>query len=122
MKKFAVSTVLILSAWTSAPAQDPAWNRNLSNQWVEALTREFMLRQYEGFTQDGQEQARRAAQYSEQQFIRKANNFTRIWGAFIRDYNEKKAVNIRITREASKAFHDLERSDGWPGTSVRSDR
>ena len=97
-------------------AQDPYWNRAAQNQFLDGLAREFMYRQFTGYSLGDEEARRRAAQYSEQQFIQKANAFTRVWSAFIVEYNQKKAFNVRIGKEATKAFHDLERSEGWRRT------
>jgi hypothetical protein len=49
----------------------------------------------------------------ETQFIAKMNRFAALWGALVQDYNEKKVFNIKLAGEVTKAFHDIEASDGW---------
>jgi hypothetical protein len=58
--------------------------------------------------------ARRQAQYKERQFWQKANKVADLWTAFVREYNQKGTFNVKKAREVSKAFHDLEKTEGWP--------
>jgi hypothetical protein len=57
---------------------------------------------------------RREAEYKEQQFLLKAKKLIQSWSTFAREYNEKGTFDLRTAREVSKAFHDLERDEGWP--------
>jgi hypothetical protein len=50
----------------------------------------------------------KAAQQKEQQFWMKT-----------REYNDKGTFNVKRAKEVSKAFHDLEKSEGWPQTDHR---
>jgi len=63
---------------------------------------------------DEQTAARRQAQYKERQFWAKANKVANLWTAFVREFNEKGTFNVKKAREVSKAFHELEKSEGWP--------
>jgi hypothetical protein len=57
---------------------------------------------------------RREAQHKEQQFLLKAEKVIESWRALAREYREKGAFNIKTAKQVSKAFHDLEKSEGWP--------
>jgi len=63
---------------------------------------------------DGRIAARRQAQYKERQFWAKANKVADLWTAFVREFNEKGTFNVKKAREVSKAFHELEKTEGWP--------
>lgn len=78
--------------------------------------REFLLQQFERRQEPAASEAaaRRDAQYRERQFVETANRFVELWRRFARDYNERKALNIKVVREMSKAFRDLENSEDWP--------
>jgi hypothetical protein len=54
------------------------------------------------------------AQYREQQLLLRAERLVQLWSALAREYNEKGGFNVKTAREVSKAFHDLEKTEGWP--------
>jgi hypothetical protein len=54
-----------------------------------------------------------------QEFYSKARHFVQLWQAFARELNEKKTVNAKLAKQISKAFHDLEKSDGWPAGQLK---
>jgi hypothetical protein len=56
----------------------------------------------------------KAAQQKEQQFWMKTEKFISSWTALAREYNDKGTFNVKRAKEVSKAFHDLEKSEGWP--------
>jgi hypothetical protein len=56
---------------------------------------------------------RRHAEYLEMQFVARVNRFTELWSAMVQDYNEKRVFNFKIAAEVTKAFHEIESSDGW---------
>jgi len=41
------------------------------------------------------------------------NRFVALWSALVSEYNEKQAFNIKLAGEVAKAFHELEKSEGW---------
>jgi len=49
-----------------------------------------------------------------EEFYLKARHFVDLWRAFAAELNEKKTVNIKLAKQISKAFHEMEKSDGWP--------
>jgi len=57
---------------------------------------------------------RRASQWKEQQFRVKAREFVEAWTEMANEFNNKGAFNVKKARKASKAFHELERTEGWP--------
>ena len=60
------------------------------------------------------EMARRMdAQGKEREFLLKADKFIQAWMALAHEYNQKGGFNVKKAKEASKAFHDLEKSEGW---------
>jgi hypothetical protein len=61
----------------------------------------------------------KAAQQKEQQFWMKTEKFIDSWTALAREYNDKGTFNVKRAKEVSKAFHDLEKSEGWPQTDHR---
>jgi hypothetical protein len=56
----------------------------------------------------------KAAQQKEQQFWMKTEKFVESWTALAREYNDKGTFNVKKAKQVSKAFHDLEKSEGWP--------
>jgi hypothetical protein len=49
-----------------------------------------------------------------QEFYSKARHFVDLWQAFANELNDKKTFNAKLAKQVSKAFHDMEKSDGWP--------
>ncbi len=47
-------------------------------------------------------------------FTEKANRFVELWGDFVHRLNDKQTVDAKLAKKLSKAFHELESSDGWP--------
>ena len=48
------------------------------------------------------------------EFYSKARHFVDLWQKFARELNDKKTFDAKLALKMSKAFHDLEHSDGWP--------
>jgi len=57
---------------------------------------------------------RMTAKQKEQQFLVKTEKFIASWTALVGEYNEKGTFNVKKGKKVSKAFHDLEKSEGWP--------
>ena len=60
---------------------------------------------------------RRDGRRREYEFLRKIAGFTKSWSALAREYNRKGTFNVKTANEVSKAFHDLEKTEGWPKTN-----
>jgi hypothetical protein len=58
--------------------------------------------------------ATRREQVARLQFMQKANHFVELWGKFVNRLNDQQTFDGKLAKKVSKAFHDLERSDGWP--------
>jgi hypothetical protein len=58
--------------------------------------------------------ARKQAEAQLREFYTKAHRFVELWRNFAEDLNNQNAFNAKLAKEVSKAFHDLEKSDGWP--------
>jgi hypothetical protein len=66
-----------------------------------------------------EERTRRTAEkqaeaYERLVFWQKANKFVTLWEDFAARVNEHQTVDAKLAKKLSKAFHDLETSDGWP--------
>ena len=62
---------------------------------------------------------RTEAQAKERQFLLKAERLVQSWTALAHEYNEKGTFNVKKAGEVSKAFHDLEKTEGWPRSNHR---
>ena len=49
----------------------------------------------------------------------KADKFVQAWSVLTREYKERGSFNVKKAKEVSKAFHDLEKSEGWPKADLR---
>jgi hypothetical protein len=72
------------------------------------------------FVQQGNEEversaaAARAEKFARLQFLQKANKFVVLWGDFAGRLNDTQTFDAKLAKKLSKAFHELETSDGWP--------
>jgi hypothetical protein len=114
MKKLSSSLLLGSFFISSAVAQSSNLDRNASER-LNHITHEFILRQLTDQPTRAETEAakRREAEYRENQFIQKTSAFVQLWSQFATEYNEKGAFNLKLAQEISKAFHELERSEGW---------
>jgi hypothetical protein len=58
--------------------------------------------------------AARQEQIARLQFMAKMNRFVRLWADFANRLNDKQTFDAKLAKKISKAFHELETSDGWP--------
>ncbi len=58
--------------------------------------------------------ARRQTEEKLREFYAKAQRFVSLWKKLTDSMNDEKTFNVKLARDVSKAFHDLEKSDGWP--------
>ena len=56
---------------------------------------------------------RMEAQRKEREFLLKAEKFVQAWRVLTRECNQKGGFNMKEAKKVSKAFHDLEKSEGW---------
>src|SRR5262249_19769113 len=121
MKKLVPAFVLSVSLLTPALGQSPPPELSPRDRATEYRTFELLLRQLEDQRDsiDFEIARRREAQYREQEFVEKTSRFVSLWETFAREYNDKKVFNVKVAKEISKAFHDLENSEGWPKAGRR---
>lgn len=63
--------------------------------------------------------ARRQAEYLQVRFVERMNRIAVLWSKMATDYNEKRVFNLKLARDLSKAFRDLENSEGWPNVGAK---
>jgi hypothetical protein len=82
---------------------------------VEVISHEAFIRSAGsgGETQASNAAARREAEYEQHIFFSKAQRFVALWHSLTEEMNERKTFNVKLARQVSKAFHDLEKTDGW---------
>lgn len=61
---------------------------------------------------------KRAEQEAQLEFREKANKFVALWEDFVAHLNDKQTFDAKLAVKLSKAFHELEVSDGWPVRAV----
>jgi hypothetical protein len=44
----------------------------------------------------------------------KERRLVEAWSALAREYKDKGTFNLKKAKQVSKAFHDLEKTEGWP--------
>jgi hypothetical protein len=117
MKEFALYLVLNLVLVDSVRSQD-ARGSQLFNPGVtaETISRDFLMQQLEDGSAEAKAAAaeRRDASFRKRQFMEKVSHFVAKWEQFANEYNHKGAFNIKSARDISKAFHELEHTEGWP--------
>src|SRR6266478_6259043 len=93
-------------------AQNPGRDHDT---FLELFRRELAFRELENSRAeiDRELALRRRATDFERQFISRVNRFVALWSALVSEYNEKRAFNVKLAGEVAKAFHDLEKSEGW---------
>jgi len=101
-------------------AQFPAAAQSAANQQYQkemgraARSSDFVENQFEpSITQQETPQSK------EKQFVSKTQEFAALWTALAREYNEKGTFNMKLAKEVTKAFHALEKSEGWPKVGGR---
>ena len=57
---------------------------------------------------------KRVEELERKQFRDKAARFVMLWDDFVTRINEKQTFDVKLAKQLSKAFHELEKSDGWP--------
>jgi hypothetical protein len=62
-----------------------------------------------------QEQQKRShEEWLRSEFVRKANNFARLWARFAAQSNEKNSVDVDLAKKLDKAFSEVRKTQGWP--------
>jgi hypothetical protein len=61
-----------------------------------------------------EQQKRSQEEWLRSDFVRKANNFARLWARFAAQSNEKNSFDIDLAKKLDKAFSELRKTEGWP--------
>jgi hypothetical protein len=61
-----------------------------------------------------EEQKRSREEWLRSDFVRKANNFGRLWARFAAQSNEKNSFDVDLAKKLDKAFSELRKTEGWP--------
>ena len=115
MRKIFVLALLLFvqSFWAQAPG-----GSRQADPGSSGLDRRVQQQMFERWALDpGAEKqilARKRAEEQLREFYAKAHRFVELWQHFAEDLNNQKTFNAKMAKEVSKAFHDLEKSDGWP--------
>jgi len=120
MNRFAVWLVFLVLI-DSVRSQDPRGRLINPSATVESISRDFLMQELEVGNTEAQYAAaeRRDAKLRERQFMEKVRHFITKWEQFASEYNHKGAFNVKAARDMSKAFHELEHTEGWPKDEVR---
>jgi hypothetical protein len=112
-----VSAVILLLSSQILWAQSPGVQHDPNYSATEA-ERRFAQESFEKWATEPavarQAAARREAEAKLREFYAKAQRFVALWKKFTDGMNDQKTFNVKLAKEVSKAFHDLEKSDGWP--------
>jgi hypothetical protein len=111
MKNFATSLFILGSVLQQpASAQDP-WSRTPRRSSPDQAQRDLLEPQSQPDPSESEE--RQHARYLESQFLKKAKRFAEAWNGFVNEYKNKRAFDVKKAKDVSKAFHELEKSEGW---------
>ncbi len=116
MRRALAVSILISSqiVWAQMPIEGPKTTTTSMDTMTE---RRFQQDMFEKWALDGDGSKKKAEAAKEslaaQEFYSKASQFVALWEAFASQLNEKKTFNAKLAKQVSKAFHDLEKSDGW---------
>jgi hypothetical protein len=118
MMNFLLSSFFLLAP---ASAQSPHSNLSYRPDPIQQLYWEALSNAaWRNQTSSQTEMATRLeAQGKEREFLLKADKFIQKWHVLVREYNLKGGFNVKKAKEVSKAFHDLEKSEGWPKPDPR---
>ena len=97
-------------------AQDPARDHLSVDAYLDFLRRQLAFHEVENSRAgiDREIALRKHARYLENTLLARMNRLAALWSALANEYNEKQTFNYKLAGEVAKAFHDLEKSEGWP--------
>jgi hypothetical protein len=105
-------TAGLLKAQSSPVPAAPGGDSNSVARWQMELFRQSV--QDHNDVTLRQAAAARQEEIARFQFMTKANHFVKLWGDFMHRLNEQQTFDTKLAKKMSKAFHELETSDGWP--------
>jgi DNA phosphorothioation-dependent restriction protein DptG len=110
--------ILLLALFIGLPlcaqVNRPTQQETEQQQLWDRLLRRRLEEMHNGHDKLEEELAqRREAQIREWQFWSLLQRFVNCWKEMAEEYSTHGSVNPKKFKAVSKAFHDLERSDGW---------
>jgi len=113
MRNVLVVSILLFSpaVWGQLPGKPPELNPDAA-----ANARRLEADVFEKWATDSAGPKKRAAQkqaLESEEFYSKARRFVDRWQAFAKELNGNKTFNAKLAKEVSKAFHEMEKTDGW---------
>jgi len=73
---------------------------------------EMLEMQLEKAQYEARKEKKRQEEYKKELFREKTDKFVELWDKLARKINSGE-VDAKLMKEVSKAFHDIEKSDGW---------
>jgi hypothetical protein len=104
----AVRTILTLVLLAGALAAQSA-----SEKVAQQLATDQYLRT-RNYSNLQEQQKHSQEEWLRSDFVRKANNFARLWARFAAQSNEKNSFDIDLAKKLDKAFSELRKTEGWP--------
>ena len=111
-----ISVLLIFIAASNATAQSQYYERCRK---LDPAYQRLLLKGEIAIEVEQQSEQRRTTWQKEHEFLAKTDKFVELWTALAHEYQEKGTFNVKKAKQVSKAFHDLEKSEGWPKTDHR---
>lgn len=116
MRRALAVSVLISSqmVWAQLPVGAPKTQTSSMDAMMDRRIQQEVFEKW-ALDLEGNKKKAEAAQESAatQEFYAKAEHFVALWEAFAGQLNDKKTFNAKLAKQVSKAFHELEKSDGW---------
>ena len=114
MKLFSLLLIATLSQAQSTTQSSPV--TTYSQDTIQKLQRAILENSLSnGASVDiKKENEKKAEAFARQQFLERANKFVALWTEFAHKANDKQIFDVKLAKQLTKAFHDLEKSDGWP--------
>jgi hypothetical protein len=99
-----LTLVLLAGALGAQSASEKVAQQLATDQYLRT-------RNYSNFQE---QQKRSQEEWLRSDFVRKANNFARLWARFAAQSNEKNSFDIDLAKKLDKAFSELRKTEGWP--------
>jgi hypothetical protein len=96
--------------WAQMPHEPPAGSNEADRRLQQQMFEQWAT------MPESQRQAIARQEQNEKlrEFYTKAQHFVTLWRKFAVDLDSQRTFNAKLAKELSKAFHDMEKSDGWP--------
>jgi len=124
LRRLIFLSIFFCARLLSAQGQNPVPSSPTGSDPVSIAFRQMEI--FERTVKDANEEQahhtaeKRAAEEARLEFREKANKFVALWEDFVMHLNDKQTFDAKLALKLSKAFHELEMSDGWPIRAVAS--